>query len=317
LSTVKSNSFYKGAVLKDCNLLRADTMAEAKAPVMQGGSFYGAVQQRREQCDAIFTDLHHSSPRKLPEHAHELPFFAVLLEGDYGERYGRQHKQFGPFTLAFRPAGVPHQDEIGPRGVRFFEIEIRPSWQRQIEDCCGSLHAPHDECGGGELLWLAMKLFRATRGTQAICDLSLESLLAELVAAVGSMPRESAKDAPQWLGRVVDKLSSEYCERLTLDELAREAGVHPVHLSRVFRRCEREGIGQYVHRLRVRAACVQMLAPRKSLAEISLDTGFADQSHFTRAFRRITGMSPGVFRQLVTPRLEYSFAADERSVNII
>jgi hypothetical protein len=64
-------------------------MAEANAPVMQGGSFYGAVQQRREQCDAIFTDLQHSSARKLPAHAHELLFFAVLLQGDYGERYGK------------------------------------------------------------------------------------------------------------------------------------------------------------------------------------------------------------------------------------
>jgi AraC family transcriptional regulator len=285
-------------------------MAEAGAPVMQGGSFYGAVRQRREQCDAIFTDLQHSSARKLPEHAHELPFFAVLLGGEYGERYGHQHKQFGPFTIAFRPAGVPHQDEIGPHGVRFFEIEIRPIWKRRIQDCSGSLDTAHDECGGGEMLWLAMKLFRETHGPREQSDLCLGSLLAELVAAVARVPRETAKDAPRWLGRVVDKMKTEYCERLTLEDLAREAGVHPVHLSRVFRRCEGEGIGEYVHRLRIRAACEQMLAPQRSLAEIGLATGFADQSHFTRAFRRITGMSPGEFRRLVTPRVEYSFAAD-------
>jgi AraC family transcriptional regulator len=285
-------------------------VGEGIAPVMLGGSFYGAVQQRREQCGAIFTDLQHSSPRKLPEHAHELPFFAVLLEGDYGERYGRQHKQFGPFTIAFRPAGVPHQDEIGPRGVRFFEIEIRPIWRKRIQDCSGGLDTPHDEYGGGELLWLAMKLFRATRGPQEESDLRLESLLAELVGAVARIPRETSRDAPQWLRRAVDRMKAEYCERLTLEDLAREAGVHPVHLSRVFRRCEGEGIGECVHRLRIRAACEQMLAPQRSLAEIGLVTGFADQSHFTRAFRRITGMSPGAFRKLVTPRVEYSFAAD-------
>src|SRR3979411_2275540 len=89
------------------------------------GAFYGAVQSRREQCDAIFTDLRHTLPRKLPSHSHELPFFAVLMEGLYGERYGREERQFRPFTVHFRPAGVPHQDEIGPPGVRFFEIEIR------------------------------------------------------------------------------------------------------------------------------------------------------------------------------------------------
>jgi len=285
-------------------------MAEANAPVMQGGSFYGVVQQRREQCDAIFTDLQHSSARKLPAHAHELPFFAVLLQGDYGERYGRQQKQFGPFSIAFRPAGIPHQDEIGPRGVRFFEIEIRPSWKKRIQDCSGSLDTAHDEYGGGEMLWLAMKVFRETHAPDGDSGLHLESLLAELVDAVACMPRETAKDAPRWLARVVDKLQSDYCERLRLEELAREAGVHPVHLSRVFRRCRGEGIGDYVHRLRIRAACEQMLAPQRSLTEISLETGFADQSHFTRAFRRITGMSPGAFRRLITPSVDYAFAAD-------
>jgi AraC family transcriptional regulator len=285
-------------------------MAEADTPLMRGGSFYGAVQQRTEQCDAIFTDLRHSSARKLPEHAHELPFFAVLLGGDYGERYGRQHRQFGPFSVAYRPAGVPHQDEIGPHGVRFFEIELRPPWRRRIQDCSGNLDRAHDECGGGELLWLAMKLFREIRSTQEDGDLLLESSLAELVVSVARVPRENAKDAPQWLGRVRDKLNAEYCERLSLEDLATEAGVHPVHLSRVFRRCKGEGIGEYVHRLRIRAACEQMLTPQRSLAEISLTAGFADQSHFTRAFHRITGMSPGAFRKLVTPKVEYSFAAD-------
>jgi AraC family transcriptional regulator len=285
-------------------------MAEADAPVMRGGSFYGAVQQRREQCDAIFTDLQHSSARKLPEHAHELPFFAVLLEGDYWERYGHQHKQFGPFSIAYRPAGIPHQDEIGPRGVRFFEVEIRPIWGTRIRDCSGSLDIARDQSGGGEMLWLAMKLFRETRIPQENSDLCLGSLLAELVASVARMPRENTRDAPQWLDRVLDKVKSEYCERLRLEDLAREAGVHPVHLSRVFRRCNGEGIGEYVHRMRVRAACEQMLQPQKSLAEISLASGFADQSHFTRAFRRITGMSPGSFRKLITPRVKYSFAAD-------
>ena len=92
------------------------------------------------------------------------------------------------------------------------------------------------------------------------------------------------------------KLAVEYSERLTLDDLSREAGVHPVHLSRVFRKCVGEGIGEYVHRLRVRAACEQILEPEISIAEVSLALGFADQSHFTRAFRRVTGMTPAAFR---------------------
>ncbi len=264
------------------------------------GTFFGVVQSRREQCGAIFTDLRHTSPRKLPSHSHELPFFAVLLEGLYGERYGREERQFSPFTVHFRPAGVPHQDEVGPPGVRFFEIEIRPSWRKRLEDCSAALDVPHDDTKGGDLLWLGMKLFREIRGGGAADDLTVESLLAELMAAAAHMPRPSKLQRPAWLSRIVEKLAVEYAKRLTLDELGREAGVHPVHLSRVFRKSVGEGIGEHVHRLRVRAACEQMREPEMPIAEISLALGFADQSHFTRAFRRVTGMTPAEFRAQVT-----------------
>jgi AraC family transcriptional regulator len=259
------------------------------------GNFFGAIRGRREQCAAIFTDLRHTSARKLPSHSHELPFFAILMEGSYGERYGRQERQFRPFTVHFRPAGVPHQDEVGPNGVRFFEIELRPSWRNRLEDCSAALDIARDDCKGGELLWLGMKLFREVHGVAEADDLSVESLLAELMAAAARMPRES-RHRPAWLSRIVERLAVEYCERLTLDELSREAGVHPVHLSRVFRKCVGEGIGEYVHRLRVRAACEQILQPEISIAEVSLALGFADQSHFTRAFRRVTGITPAAFR---------------------
>jgi AraC family transcriptional regulator len=240
--------------------------------------------------------LRHTTPKKLPSHSHELPFFAVLMEGLYGERYGRQERQFRPYTVHFRPGGVPHQDEVGPSGVRFFEIEVRPSWRNRLADCSAALDVARYDCKGGELLWLAMKLFRELRGAVPSDDLSVESLLAELMVAAARMPREGNAGKPVWLGRIVDKLAVEYAKRLTLDDLSREAGVHPVHLSRVFRKCVGEGIGEHVHRLRVRAACEQMRVRETSIAEISLTLGFADQSHFTRAFRRVVGMTPMVFR---------------------
>jgi AraC family transcriptional regulator len=266
---------------------------------LSGGSFYGAIRRRHEQYGAIFTDLQHSSPRRLPAHAHELPFFALLLDGSYGERYGRQNAQYGPLTVMYRPAGIPHQDEIGPRGVKFFEIEIRPSWRERIGDCSGSLDIAHDDCAGGPFLWLALKLYRETRGEQGSYDLCVESLLAELLAQAACLPRERFHDSPPWLARVVERVQIEYSRRLTLDELGNEAGVHPVHLSRVFRKCKGEGIGDFVHRLRVRAACEQMLRRDRTLADIGFSTGFADQSHFTRAFRKVTGMSPAEFRKTV------------------
>jgi AraC family transcriptional regulator len=255
-----------------------------------------APSTAREQCGAIFTDVRHSSPRKLPRHSHELAFFALVLNGHYRGRCGRSKGQYAPFTLMFRPAGVPHQDEIGPRGVRLYEIEIRPGWQKRLANCSAALDTPRDDLGGGQLLWLAIKLFREVEASPVRDDLAVESLLTEILSLAARSTEREGRHAPAWLPRILDKLKTEHCRRLTLDELAFEAGVHPVHLSRVFRRCVGEGIGEHVHRLRVRTACERLLDPSVSLSELSFSTGFTDQSHFTRAFRKITGMTPAAFR---------------------
>jgi AraC family transcriptional regulator len=276
------------------------------------GSFYGAIEGKRERCDAIFTDVCHTSPRKLPKHSHELPFFGLLVAGSYGERYGHQETQFRPFTIMFRPAGIPHQDEIGPDGVKFFEIELRPSWSQSLDECSATLNRAHEDCVGGEVLWLGMKLYRELH-VGAADELSVESLLSELLASVAQMPMERVQEPPAWLNWIVDKITAEYTERLTLKDLSREAGVHPVHLSRVFRRWKGQGIGEYVHRLRIRAACEQMLRLDTPIADIGLATGFADQSHFTRSFRRLTGMSPTQFRGMVAPATRSNVSPQTRA----
>jgi AraC family transcriptional regulator len=267
------------------------------------GNFFGAVRGRITRSSAFFTDLRHSIPRQLPWHSHELSFFGLLLDGEYGERYGRENKQFGPFSIMFRPAGVPHQDEIGPRGVRFFHVELRPGWKEQLAECSGSLERPCEDSRGGKLIWLAMKLRRATFEVANPDELCMDSLLAELVALAAQLPIEEKHQFPSWLTRLLDRLQAEHCERLTLDNLSREARVHPVHLSRVFRRFKGEGIGEYVHRLRARSACRLLLNPEMNLADIGFATGFSDQSHFTRAFRKITGMTPNTFRSSISSGL--------------
>jgi AraC family transcriptional regulator len=56
-------------------------------------------------------------------------------------------------------------------------------------------------------------------------------------------------------------------------------------------------MGEYLRRFRVREACKRLGGRELTLAEIALQVGFADQSHFTRVFKRLTGLTPGEYRQ--------------------
>jgi AraC-like DNA-binding protein len=86
-------------------------------------------------------------------------------------------------------------------------------------------------------------------------------------------------------------------ERLRLTQLAALVGVHPATLARMFRARFRLSVGAYQRQLRLEWAGRRLAETRDTLSHIALRAGFADQSHFTRAFKRWTGESPGRYRQ--------------------
>ncbi|HVR24536.1 MAG TPA: AraC family transcriptional regulator [Candidatus Polarisedimenticolia bacterium] len=92
-------------------------------------------------------------------------------------------------------------------------------------------------------------------------------------------------------------MHQEFSDKIRMCDLADQAGVHPVHLARAFRRTERLTPGEYLQRLRVRAACRKLHDAEYPLAAIAMECGFADQSHLTRIFRKFTKTTPEQFRR--------------------
>ena len=58
-------------------------------------------------------------------------------------------------------------------------------------------------------------------------------------------------------------------------------------------------MGEYLHNLRIQAACKALEHPEWPLSDIALASGFADHSHFCRVFKSRIGCSPGRFRALL------------------
>ena len=82
---------------------------------------------------------------------------------------------------------------------------------------------------------------------------------------------------------------------MTLRELARQAGLTPYHLCRVFRQATGMAPRDYPIQIRVRRAKTLLLAG-SPVAQAAAEAGFCDQAHLTRRFKRIIGLSPGRYR---------------------
>ena len=119
----------------------------------------------------------------------------------------------------------------------------------------------------------------------------------EMFATVSRNQSNLPTRQPQrWLVHAVEFLRESFTEHLTLTQVASVVGVHPVYLAREFRRFHRCTVGEYVRRLRVERACRQLSSSNESLAMIAAGAGFSDQSHLSRTFKRLIGMTPAQYR---------------------
>jgi AraC family transcriptional regulator len=96
--------------------------------------------------------------------------------------------------------------------------------------------------------------------------------------------------------RVLDVVEARYGGPLAIDDLAGAAGLSTAHFSRVFKEVTGDTPYQFVMDFRVEQA-KRLLADReRSLSDVALACGFADQPHFTRVFRQLTGRTPKEWR---------------------
>jgi AraC family transcriptional regulator len=268
------------------------------------GNFFGQTQRRIQVSGLTFAEtVYESGPElSIPVHAHEHAFFHFLIDGVCEEMYGRTVRTSGPSALAFHPAGEPHSNRWRSPGGRVFHIDISGTRAEAIREHAPFLDRP-TEVLGGMGPWLAKRLYQEYRRLDNVSPLAMEGLTLEILAEAS---RDGAhaldRRPPRWLLQARELLHDRFSENLSLGEVAKAVGIHPVHLARAFRKQYGCTLGDYIRRLRVEFACRKLSASETPLAQIAILCGFSDQSHFTNSFRRQMRMTPGEFRRIFRPR---------------
>jgi AraC family transcriptional regulator len=99
------------------------------------------------------------------------------------------------------------------------------------------------------------------------------------------------------LNRVVDHIESHLAEKISARELAKLIDVSVGQLFRAFKVSVGIPPRLYITRRRVELACRFLKTTDEPLSQVAIACGLCDQSHFSRIFRRATGLSPSVWRR--------------------
>ena len=143
------------------------------------------------------------------------------------------------------------------------------------------------ETAAGRMYVETASLMLAARLIHKYCDCGSSTL-----TALDAHPLDHVR-----LRRVLDYISTNVDDDITLADLARVAGQSPFHFARKFTLAMGVSPKRYVSRMRLDRAMAELAAGRLPLAQIALNAGFSSQASFTRAFRRATSMTPQEYRR--------------------
>lgn len=127
-----------------------------------------------------------------------------------------------------------------------------------------------------------------------------ESLLLEVYKKF-LKEKSNVSKTPMWAQELKEMIQDQIDTNLSLSlkEVSESLQLHPAYLSREFSKYfDNLTFGEYIRKLRIEKA-IQLLEMHKySLSEIAYLTGFSDQSHFTRIFKKQMGMAPSIYKKI-------------------
>jgi AraC family transcriptional regulator len=243
-------------------------------------------------------ETHYAGKSEWVRHAHDRARLVCVLQGRYSESYDGGSARCEPGTVRFMPAGYSHSNGF-ESDTRCLIVEIEPAMLERVERHSQILDRP-GEVEGPVAGWLAQRLAEEFAARDESSMVSLQGILLELLAeAARRSGKGPARAVPEWLQRAREYVEANFLRSLSLAEIARVAHVNRVHLARQFRSYFSTSVGEFIRQKRVEQACKLVTTTREPLAEIAIDCGFSDQSHFSTTFRRHMGLTPARFREQV------------------
>lgn len=282
-------------------MIEALAGGSGQVPQLPFGRFFGRTTVEREVGGfrlAQFTPT--LANREVAAHRHDEAHFVFVLRGRY-ETSAALPPDGSPPRIVYSPPGTSHRDcfvaGTDLATAAFATLSIASAKIVEVET---ETKLPvKGVCAGESAVPLVRRLLSEARCVDALSAWVSEELCLELLQRTGVARDAASAGAPAWLSRARDLLrdSAFSFGPRSVGEIAGELGVHRVHLARRFRAAFGLSPGEYVRRCRLDRARRMLRGSAAPLAEIAAAAGFADQSHFSNAFRKQFGTSPRAFRR--------------------
>jgi len=199
-------------------------------------------------------------------------------------------------TVSLMSSGATYRFRVGDKCLCGVSIDVPSGWLARldvadrIQGCLG-LSQP-------KLVELGRRIYQEALFGDGMSDLAIQGLVLELIVELKRGTRVKHRIAPGWIRKLQQHIEQDPARTPTLAELALMVDFHPVHVARSFREFTGMTIGEYIRSARLDHAQRLLEDRHLSIAEVAHLSGFVDQSHLTRLFRKCLKLTPKQFREL-------------------
>jgi AraC-like DNA-binding protein len=258
---------------------------------------------------------HHTErPCRGPVAAHPAIEITWVESGRVAYRIGGQELQVAAGSTMIVPRGVEHATDFVAAG-QVGSVRLSAEMVGEVADAIGPMHRgcrlTHGMVRSSRLLSLGRLIASEAElggaGQLLAVEALSEALAVELLRSEVAETSDAAQSDPR-IDAALDQIASCYSEALTVDDLARTAGMSRFHFSRRFRRVVGKSPYQFLLETRLAQAAALLRRGHHSVTSAALSVGFNDLGRFSRMFRAWASQTPEEYRRERGVRITHKMA---------
>lgn len=256
---------------------------------LQHTIFLGTTLEKFHLDFCSISVVNYSQPVSEEWHSHEDIHLSLILQGGNLESRKKDDIQVSSGKIIAYRENEPHRNRFTAFPSKNLNLELKREFFIKNDLTFDNLNVSETKNIDAylDLIKIYRELHINDLYTIDAIQLSLKSLFTN---------NNTSSFMPAWLKQLREIIEDRWSEFISLDELALLLRVHPVTISKYFKKYYKGTLGDYMRKVKVQKAIYFLLHTDMSITEIAFTCGFSDHSHMIRVFKFYVGYNPKSIR---------------------